>query len=212
MSSITVGRKFSAQTCCRAVCCRLGKDDDNNELSNKNSGDGSSFQLHHPAVMGTAVYMDETGVIDMSSPGGQEGQEVRFYSSQSWVSWFNGKKTSEYIVECIDGSTGFAISFDETESGPAKDVAKSRSLISTAELVKSFLEVKSLGEDPSWDFGDYNMGSTKTIPVHPSSLEELRRLKMFVASPYEDAKNLLLKKHPVLRDWKRRDEHFVCKI
>jgi Adenosine-deaminase (editase) domain len=219
MSSLTVGRKFSAVTCRRAVCCRLvtNKCDtshrsfhDDTASTNDNP---QQFRLHHPTVMGTAVYMDETGVIDMTVPN-ETGQDVRFYSSQSWVSWLLPK--NEYAVECIDGFTGYAVSGDDS-SPPDKQLTEIssnlRSQISTAALVKCFLEIESVvqqSSQPSSSNDDYALisGLTKSTRIRsvPATLHELRCLKASLSSPYEKAKSDLLTKHPVLRDWKRREE------
>lgn len=80
MTSITVGRKFSNCVCRRAICCRaLGYDDlvtkdriknqkeqirfgdsgnhDDSEYSRKTT----KYTLNHPTIMGTAVYLDDSG-------------------------------------------------------------------------------------------------------------------------------------------------------
>lgn len=78
MSSITVGRKLSGCICRRAVCCRadgFGKPDASrkrkrgpkeHERVNRAPETNAysvipKYSLHHPAVMGTGVYMDGTG-------------------------------------------------------------------------------------------------------------------------------------------------------
>lgn len=67
MSTLTVGRKFTSCICQRAVCCRIGKHDVNNqkvfgsvdnEVSTSSQG---NLRLNHPAIMGTGVYLDESG-------------------------------------------------------------------------------------------------------------------------------------------------------
>lgn len=160
--------------------------------------------------MGTAVYLDESGVIDMSNPNNQEGQDVRFYCSQSWVSWLQPEDfnddSSEYIVECLDGSTGFAIPFDATANDLTVEVtAKSLSLISTTALVESFLEIDSLLENQLL-LQQTEHCVESTALQRPFLLPELRRLKTSISGPYEAAKSRLLTKHPVLRDWTRRED------
>lgn len=73
MSTITVGRKLSGVICRRAVCCRasgFGSKKLGNkrklragEAANGETSDTvvSIYSLHHPAVMGTGVYMDTSG-------------------------------------------------------------------------------------------------------------------------------------------------------
>lgn len=199
VSSLTVGRKFSSACCRRAVCCRLVRKGGRVVVtttthppspSAPNGADGKDeeppqFRLHHPAVMGTSVYMDETGVVDTA-----DGSEVRFHSPLSWASWlqFEG---NHVVVECIDGSTGFAsplVSGVESETIPSR--------LSTADLVDSFMEVRR-------SIGDSLPTTTTTFPV---TLDELRSLKISVSCAYEQAKNGLLTQHPVLRDWKRRQK------
>lgn len=54
MSTLTVGRKLTECICRRAVCCRAlppPKVAPCNEM----------YSLNHPAIMGTGVYMDESG-------------------------------------------------------------------------------------------------------------------------------------------------------
>jgi hypothetical protein len=53
MSTLTVGRKFSRAICQRAVCCRA----EGFRTSSLNK-----YQLNHPVLMETNVYMDETGM------------------------------------------------------------------------------------------------------------------------------------------------------
>ena len=67
MTTLTVGRKFSRAICQRAVCCRaegfgLGKSGRKSK-SDDNAGPESlgKYEVNHPALMETNVYMDESG-------------------------------------------------------------------------------------------------------------------------------------------------------
>ena len=80
MTTITIGRKMSACICKRALCCRVGdyprrrlpppnhhhscvaatKEENTKEENTKEEGGG----MHHPVIMGTGVYMDETGKLE----------------------------------------------------------------------------------------------------------------------------------------------------
>ena len=194
IDTITVGRKLSAMACRRAVCCRIGEG-----FRNGTSTHGM-FHLQHPTVMGTSVYLDETGVIDMSEHG-LEGQDVRYFPSQCYVTWL--KESSHHKVECLDGDTGFVVapkdvtSPEETLSRPAGNIISS---ISTAALVEQFLEVKHR----------FTMDQTASDfisqPVHlcPSTVQDLYALKAKLSSPYEEAKKYLLSQHPLMCQWRTR--------
>jgi hypothetical protein len=113
-SSLTVGRKFTSCICRRAVCCRM-----ENGFSTKKSKKTKqpideknppappwNYPQNHPTVMGTAVYMDESGVVETSSDN--RGQDVRFHSSRAWCWWpFLENEECPGYVERIDGSSGF---------------------------------------------------------------------------------------------------------
>lgn len=58
MSTLTVGRKFTSCICRRAICCRATP-----KKRCSPTTDSPSYKLHHPTVMGTAVYMDESGEL-----------------------------------------------------------------------------------------------------------------------------------------------------
>lgn len=97
--SMTVGRKFSSVTCRRAVCCRV------------------QDCPCHVAVMGDAVYMDESGAIDTSL-----GDEMRFHVRECWVSWRespfvdHGTDCGHYITESINTDTGMLCANDAESS------------------------------------------------------------------------------------------------
>jgi Adenosine-deaminase (editase) domain len=232
-STLTVGRKFSAATCRRAVCCRLAtakscpastvvaakamtdplRGDsssiadqvDSETHSAHHDSNGPSFALHHPTVMGTSVYMDETGVVDTSET--TTGQHVRFASFQSWASW---KRTHHdtHVVECLDGSTGWRVHIDGRVMDDDAPQAR-RSDISTLSLTQTYLDIQRAmirsparsGSNP----GGESVG--KHSDMVPLTLLELRRLKMDVSGTYEQAKQWLLQQHPVMRDWNRRQEY-----
>lgn len=114
---MTVGRKLTPVVCRRATCCRVGPT--NHEICKSNGGGSSmlpghpNMRFHHPTVMGTSVYMDATGVINMSNKDNsnkqqQTGQDVRFHSPLSWA-WWPALSVNGEEVECIDGATGWAI-------------------------------------------------------------------------------------------------------
>jgi len=202
IQSVTVGRKFSALTCRRAICCRLASG-----TGSENVDVDGPFRLQHPATMGTAVLLDETGVIDMSSDRA-EGQDVRFYSSLSWASWWT-ETEAKHVVECIDGETGFLANpprdsptLSDTNKTQASNARGEKSGISTNTLVENFLILqRRLGQ--SKPFADNACSETTTCPT---SLRELHLLKSTFSGPYENAKNHLLHNHPVVRDWRRRGE------
>jgi hypothetical protein len=207
MSTLTVGRKLTECICRRAVCCRVGA----HWECGSTQGQGSStttgnlyFQLHHPAIMGTGVYMDEVGVVETNS--GEIGQDVRFHSTLAWAGWapVGVENDAKYgaTLDCIDGATGFVAPGDSEEESAAATTAPTPSRVSTCDLKELFLEafklavfsVEGLKQNDSID----------TTTDNPSRLLELRKLKQQVSPDYELAKDTLLSKHRVLRQWKRR--------
>jgi Adenosine-deaminase (editase) domain len=224
MSTLTVGRKLTEVVCRRAVCCRAAaikpkkkaKRVATKASASLESGNNVS-QVNHPAIMGTAVYMDDGGVIEMAIPGDRvEGQDVRFHSSLSWAWWpsimhdkdptsTDQEGTSRSTAECIDGATGFAVSGtlvraelgDTLSIGHGDETLVSVSRISTAALLDLYIRVMSTLESES--------KAAVTSKARPSSLLGLREFKKHVSPEYEAQKNDLLTKHPLLRHWKRRE-------
>jgi Adenosine-deaminase (editase) domain len=196
LTTLTVGRKFSAHTSRRAVCCRLytrpAKPPAPTEAR-------ALYSLHHPVVLGTGVYMDADGVHDLDARPPEDGTTVRFHSSRAFASWWqpppvpgDGDNAGpdhvaapHHMVECLDGSTGWLYGI---EDDAAQDGGRRRSQICTAALMEQYWRIQ---EEPC------------SFP-HPRTLAELRRYKRRVAPAYERAKRQLLTRHPVLRDWKRR--------
>lgn len=199
-SSMTVGRKFTSCICRRAVCCRMEggntkKLRKTKQLDEKETDAMSpTYRLHHPAVMGTAVYMDESGVVETSSD--VRGQDVRFHSSTSWCWWpFLEQEAYTGYVEQIDGSSGYV--WKCTEDSDSTDETTTTSRVSTESLTKLFLDAHLLAQ------GMENHG-TVTCECPFATLEKLRTLKRELSSFYETAKDDLLSKHPVFRQWRRR--------
>lgn len=187
LATLTVGRKLTSVCCRRAVCCRVDRDD-RASLENGNKDDLPLYRMHHPAIMGTAVYLDETAVIDMSISK-ETGQDVRFHSPYSWV-WWPGLGAT---AECIDGSTGWAVTdpgnaTDDDISNNGKVCTNERSKVSTSALTDAYLEIQQEAKGSG-----------------PTTLNGLRELKKRASAEYEDAKELLLTRHPLLRQWKRRE-------
>jgi hypothetical protein len=204
MSTLTVGRKLTECICRRAVCCRVGA---HWECGSTQGGqDGSTttgnvfFQLHHPAIMGTGVYMDEIGVVETNSD--ERGHDVRFHSTLAWAGWApvgveNNAKDGA-TLDCIDGATGFVAPDSEDESSAAATTAPISSRVSTLDLKELFLEAYELA------VSSVNGLKQKDSIDTTSRLLELRKLKQQVSPDYEHAKDTLLSKHRVLRQWKRR--------
>jgi len=148
--------------------------------------DSEVFRLKHPAILGTSVYLDETGVIDMSEER-PEGQDVRFYSSYCWATWAQGG-LENHVVECLDGCTGLVVPMDGALDSGTKLIQLS--CISTRALTEAFLIAIR--------------AKTKQAVSCPASLRELRSLKATFAGPYENAKNRFLSSHSIMREWRRR--------
>lgn len=228
LSTLTVGRKLTACICRRAVCCRIGNDGDWMSWPNITQSQQaaspqqpSPFHLVHPAILGTCVYVDEDAAIDMSSSptkDGVKGQDVRFHSSLSWA-WWPGKEMEcldvepdskhRAMAECIDGTTGFVPALEQP-GGAANAVEKDEptdmdipivSRISTASLLQRYLEIQALFSQGKISV-ELQVSPSSTSPT---SLPNLLLLKQQVAPGYEMAKEELLRQHPVLREWKRRN-------
>lgn len=207
MSSITVGRKLTGCICRRAICCRADgfgqvrkRKHSSRDGSDNSSAPSIKYSLQHPAVMGTGVYMDDTGMIDMSNAHERE-QDVRFDCSLAWVWWpligcDRRSVTGETSVdaECIDCHTGFACDNDEKqqhETGEGSKRKSNVSLVSSSSLVQLFALLMHKKCD----------GVAASIPT---TLKQLRALKRNVSQEYEAAKDNLLSKHRVFRQWRRR--------
>ena len=248
MTSLTVGRKLTECICRRAVCCRAaaagakrkkkggsGRNVAKSETAIVDSdsviagGDTGAchynYKINHPTIMGTQVYMDETGVIDMSSHHGHkngmtaiEGEDVRFHTSLSWAWWpsimlWDGVSERQLSPECIDGTTGWAVSLNDGETlSPRKQIHKA-SRLSTQALLDLFLRIqaslalhKTSRSNGSAEHTLQKNTLMNTVQDPPTTLKDLRAYKRWVSPEYEKAKLQLLTKHPIFRQWKRREE------
>jgi hypothetical protein len=193
MDTLTVGRKFTPCICRRAICCRatdMPKKRQHSLVELEDDDNRSAYRLHHPAVMGTGVYMDDSGVLDMTNVT-EEGKEVRFGSSLCWA-WWSGtsRNVKQSEAECIDGSTGFACDW-ETDPRVTNLKGSKISSISTASLLRLFGATRHSDEAP-----------LTTV----TSLVALRAFKMEVSARYECQKTTLLTKHGIFRQWRRREQ------
>jgi Adenosine-deaminase (editase) domain len=198
VSTVTVGRKLSGAVCRRALCCRLDArskkpiaETIQESVSNKTVAD--AYHVNHPAIMGTAVYMDDTGVVETNSDA--HGQDVRFHSPLTWAWWPNigeAANSNQGILECLDGSTGLMFSKDG-ESSETGGVSR----ISTQTLTNDFHRAFQAAAAPT---------SESSLSEKPSfrTLKELRNFKMQHSRSHEEVKEALLSKHKVLSSWNRR--------
>ena len=217
LSTLTIGRKLNAVTCRRAVCCRFGPCD--SKLGDKNSSGkkrqrnaaGVCWQVNHPAILGTSVYLDEHGVVETSTTS---GQDVRFHSALCWAWWLDhesGDKADAFCsLDCIDGTSGWAVqeaqsgsnncwgsnrTFEQSDAGDEKVCSR----VSTAALLDLYQEIdfyrKGLNEQTN----------SVLITGSLSTLAEIRALKRRVSSTYEKDKETILTKHPVFCQWNRRE-------
>mmetsp|Transcript_18620 Transcript_18620/g.31790 ORF Transcript_18620/g.31790 Transcript_18620/m.31790 type:complete len:262 (-) Transcript_18620:18-803(-) len=207
MTTLTVGRKFTSCICRRAICCRaIPKPNNNNETE----ATTTRYMLHHPAVMGTGVYMDESGSLDMSNST-QFGKDVQFHDPSCWVWWPDLPKESggSSLAECIDGNTGFAQSNNNNcyyyeKEGTTEEERSSNAVVSRVSTTQLLLL-----------FSNHNNKTTNTIPktadhnnnnnsrVH-LSLPQLKEFKLNVSQDYEQAKQDLHASHRIFRQWIRR--------
>eukprot|EP00978_Attheya_sp_CCMP212_P022199 scaffold65949_cov51-Attheya_sp.AAC.2 len=240
MSTLTVGRKMTECICRRAVCCRAKGFGDGRLCSKpkKTSGEASEkqseqvnneqmeepkkasmYRLNHPSLMGTSVYMNESGVLDMSGVT-SEGQDARFTSNLCWI-WYperrNTHNNREFnttnfatTAECIDGETGYVHHFSNGKKRSFESSARCElppiSECSTIGLLRAHEQIitssgasirKNDGTAKKHD-GEM-MGRKRQV-----SLTELRALKREVATKYESAKEEFFT-HRTFRQWKRRE-------
>jgi len=239
ITTLTVGRKLSECVCRRAVCCRAHEfrfefssyvDERNHEMKNKvrkldQCNDGTDqkntvgfvakqiFSLHHLTIMETRVYMDESGVLDMSGCK-TVGGDVRFNSSLCWVWWAAATNESSIgsctktMAECIDGNNGFVCSYWSYSDSDMKaaahhdnEIFSSRkemkvSLVSTQSLLSLHRYVIRLLDD--------TVPPESKLSSGPKTLSEITQWKRKVSPSYELAKEQLLTKHRVFHDWCRR--------
>lgn len=185
ISSLTVGRKLTGCICRRAVCCRLCR-------LPLQEGE-SAYRINHPSIMGTGVYLDESGVVEVDKA--IRGQDVRFHSSMSWVWWHSigdedGLMTLDgEVFERIDGATGF-LAEDSAEDTTGTCVSR----VSTRSLLSIFLQVYNLA-----------YATTETLQ-DPFGLHELLSIKRKLSPNHEAAKEAILTKHRILRQWRRRSQ------
>ena len=159
--------------------------------------------------MGTAVYMDETGVVETNED--TLGQDVRFHSSLAWVWWYSMEEdkrqsplshdgtichydTGTQCFECIDGTTGLlAEAISDKDNGnyhPVTRIGVSR--VSTYSLLEVFLRA-------------YNLANNTNESIHtPLSLKDLICMKKKLSPDHEATKDKIFTKHRILRQWKRR--------
>jgi len=213
-----VGRKFTECICRRAVCCRMQPSVRKNkrirtcshqEVSSppkephcEDSGNPNivtQYRHNHPAIMGNAIYMDESGVVETSST--VRGQDVRFHSSKAWCWWpSKGKeKDGTDLAECIDGVTGYVWSDLLPDDSNKHDISR----VSTFSLVEEFLKANEIIQTQS--DGNYKDGQELcSLRNTFGTLGELKTLKLAVAPEYEGMKGTLLSNHPIFRYWRRR--------
>jgi hypothetical protein len=201
ISTLTVGRKLTGCICRRAVCCRLGphggggSQSQQQQQQQQSSPTGTSYRTNHPAIMGTAVYMDETGVVETNSAD-VSGQDVRFHAPQAWAWWpsiqsessgpTTSSSSSSSSSECIDGSTGYLMDDGDSQIPPR---------VSTESLVGLFLEAYHLLVVQK---------DAKEASVFTCSLANLLEMKKKLSPEHEKKKEEILTMHRVLRQWKRR--------
>ncbi|CAJ1953416.1 unnamed protein product [Cylindrotheca closterium] len=189
INTLTVGRKLTQCICRRAVCCRLSRLPalPSEELE-------KAYSINHPSIMGTGVYLDEAGIIEVDNEN--RGQDVRFHSSKCWAWWSSiydeekGATDNLCPFECINGATGFL--FTPNESSVSKPLV---SRLSTSSLVSSFLNARSIA-----------CGKGELEKKQSLKLYELLALKKELSPQHESVKEEIFTKHRILRQWKRRGQ------
>jgi Adenosine-deaminase (editase) domain len=180
--------------------------------------DTGHYRINHPAILGTAVLLDESGTIDMSHtrPTGASEvnvdivdqsrksycQDLSFHSSLAFVWWQQTPTALDGNLECIDCTSGFVEGTKVVSSGKV-----SCSRISTLSLVNSYEEIREKLLPLSR--GSADTQTMKLIPIvncgaGPITLGRLLRLKRDISPNHMKAKEYLLTYDPLLRTWKRR--------
>jgi hypothetical protein len=223
MSTLTVARKFTECICRRAVCCRANGAFVSRRKRNHSLLDGASeldhellsngFALSHPTIMGTGIYMDDSGVLAMEGVKGV-GEDVRFHSDLAWV-WCPAMRDAE----CINGVTGFAhdahhvhshdCALDNTANQKKIFEGNTLSQVSTTSFVRQYYDLHRLGPpcaviSPALE-STVDKTKLRTKPFTEYTLLNLRDLKRQCSPVYEKAKDELLSNHRVLRGWVRRE-------
>jgi hypothetical protein len=124
-------------------------------------------------------------------------QDLRFDSTLAWVWWpfMEGERDHtgglcSGMAECIDGATGFIHNYFGEHSN--EDLHRHHvSLVSTAELLRLFSRISNSN-------GEMLESSIKTLRC-------IRAFKRHVSPEYETAKDKLLSKHRIFRQWRRRE-------
>lgn len=201
LSTMTVGRKFTSCICRRAICCRMEESKKAKQLTNDAPTTVANqiwqVKLNHPAVLGTAVYMDESGIVETSAE--VQGQDVRFHSSKSWCWWpwlEQEKPVDMGHVECIDGASGYLWN---TTNG-SEWLSNTWSLVSTYSLFHLFLRAYRLARDH-----DDDDKIPKDLQQNIVTLAHLRSFKRHLSPHYEASKDEVISKHRIFRQWRRRE-------
>jgi double-stranded RNA-specific adenosine deaminase len=222
--TLTVGRKLSAITCRRAVCCRaVGsyalkrskcdhrakqiRNDNGSNISSVCNNDGTiidKITVKHPVIMGTSVYLDEEGVVETDPDN--PGQDVRFHSSLSFAWWLGTEELPTITsitngsLECIDGATGWAL--DAT----AVDKGQSGYTDCGQEVENKFVSSVSTTALVNI-FLSIHPNTTPLKEEYDDSertLGKLREMKLRYGGDYERRKAAYFAEHEVLRTWNRR--------
>ncbi|GAX09846.1 hypothetical protein FisN_11Lh176 [Fistulifera solaris] len=223
--TLTVGRKLSAITCRRALCCRavgsnvLKRSKCNRAKQTRKDNlfesSDSSFCVQvgtiiedilpkHPVIMGTSVHLDEEGVVETDPDN--PGQDVRFHSSLSFAWWLGTDESSPTIItidngslECIDGATGWALDpsiVDNGQQGNRNCCQKGRNtFVSSVSTTALMNFFLSIHQNTTPSKEDDDLERT---------LGKLREMKLRYGGVYERRKAAYFAEHEVLRTWNRR--------
>jgi len=197
---------------------------------------GNKYRVNHPAVMGTSVYLDmgvvDTSNVDER---GQDVRFHSSFVWSWWPGLPGCAKNSRTktntidngVLECIESSSGLlAHLFEEHRKHQDAGTGQSHRVapkVSTSELTSLFLQVYhqavarrnsiNPGSEPinskSIDNNNENeIGSKQYNPNlrFNNTLSGIREIKKKCSPMHETFKDLLLKEHKVLSQWRRRDD------
>lgn len=163
LSTITVGRKYSALHAQRAFCCRMNgfayppppssskKRKKQQQVTHNESTVESLFSTHHPTILCTAIKFDESSLL--CEPCEDQPSGARFMNQQCLVAWRDSSSllnetASSYEYEVLDGRSGLAASrSQQTEAAAAESDEFVVSRISSFSLHQHMQQLQSQGSD-----------------------------------------------------------------
>lgn len=146
LSGVVIGRKYSYEHARRALCCRLSHSAQakrwraprGDKCSKLAQGVGlPAYQLQHPALMGTAVKLDESAIATSGARNGGARFSGRDGRASPCLAWALG----DTQPEAIDGPSGRAV---HTQEGKGVGAIAGDELTGTASVSRRAIFAKHL--------------------------------------------------------------------